>query len=171
MSIKSQKANMKTIHSLVSQELGYIYGERESGFNGAKKQFHSKSAAFLRALGNDLGLKEFKVSKNYAGIAVSGEITLMGMWDDGNGLYFKINQPLSPFNSFLYRKIKHMKDFSGGSNQWMDYELFKVGDYETILDMLLILRKSATTTTDDNTNAEIAVPADENTRAVNSRVA
>ena len=80
MSIKSQQANMKTIYSLVSQELGFIYGERESGPNGAKKQFHTKSATFLRALGNDLGLKEFKVSKNYGGIAVSGEIFPFGLW-------------------------------------------------------------------------------------------
>ena len=87
MSVKSQQVNMKTIHSLVSQDLGYIYGERESGPNGAKKVFHTKSAAFLRALGNDLGFKEFKVTNNYAGIAVSGEITLLGVWGDGTGLY------------------------------------------------------------------------------------
>jgi len=143
MSIKSQQANMKTIYSLVSQDLGYIHGERESGPNGAKKQFHTKSAAFLRALGNDLGLKEFKVSKNYAGIAVSGEITLMGMWDEGNGLYFQINQALPPLNSFLYRSTKDMKDYSSGDNQWMDYELFKDRDYQAVLDMLMKLRKPA----------------------------
>lgn len=141
MPIKSQQANMKTIHSLVSQNLGYIYGERESGPNGAKKQFHTKSAAFLRTLGNDLGLKEFIVNKNYGGIAVSGEITLMGMWSDGNGLYFQIDQPLMPFNSFLYRTISHMKDFTGGHNQWMDCKLFAAGDYTTVLDTLLSLRK------------------------------
>ena len=89
MSIKSQQQNMKTIHGLVSQDLGYIHGERESGPNGAKKQFHTKSAAFLRALGNDLGFKEFKVTKNYGGIAVSGEITLMGCGITVTGCIFK----------------------------------------------------------------------------------
>lgn len=62
MSMQSQKKNMKTIHGLVSQNLGYIFGERESGPNGAKKQFHTKSAAFLRALGRDLGFQDFKVT-------------------------------------------------------------------------------------------------------------
>jgi len=67
---------MKAIFGLVSQDLSYIHGERESRPNGAKKEFHTKSTAFLRALGNDLGFKKFKVSKNYAGIGVSGEIML-----------------------------------------------------------------------------------------------
>jgi len=140
MSIQSQKKNMKTIHSLVSQDLGYIYGERESGPNGAKKQFHTKSAAFLRVLGNDLGFKEFKVKNNHGGIAVSGEITLMGMWDEGNGLYFQLNQPWQPFDGFLYRSIKHMKDYSGGHNQWLPCSLFADADYEGLVDTVLALR-------------------------------
>ena len=169
MSVKSQQANMKAIYGLVSQDLGYIYGERESGPNGAKKQFHAKSAAFLRALGNDLGLKEFKVSKNYGGIALSGEITLMGIWDEGNGLYFQINQPIQPFDSFLYRSTKNMNDYSGGSNQWMDIELFESVDYEAVLNMLLTLRKSALVTAEPV--AETAIPTTTEARPVISHVA
>jgi hypothetical protein len=141
MSIKSQQANMKTIHALVSQDLGYIYGERESGPNGAKKQFLSKSAAFLRALSNDLGLKEFKVHTNPSGIACSGDVTLRGIWSDGNGLYFQINQPLQPFNAFLYCTIKSMKDYNGGRNQWLDCDLFASGEYERLINTLLELRE------------------------------
>ena len=137
MSIKSQQANMKAIHNLVSQNLSYIYGERESGPNGAKKQFHTKSKAFLRTLGNDLGFKEFKVTNNYAGIAVSGEITLMGMWTDTNGLYLQLFQSVTRRQDFLYRYIKHMKDFSGGANQWLDTSLFADGDYEKLLNTVL----------------------------------
>ena len=137
MSIKSQQQNMKTIHGLVSQELGYIYGERESGPNGAKKQFHTKSKAFLRALGNDLGFKEFKVTNNYGGIAVSGEITLMGMWTDTNGLYLQLSQSLSNRQDFLYRYIRNMKDYSGSPNQWLDFSLFKNGDYEKLMKTVL----------------------------------
>ena len=142
MSIKSQQQNMKTIHGLVSQDLGYIHGERECGPNGAKKIFHTKSAAFLRALGNDLGFKEFKVTNNHGGIAVSGEITLMGMWGNGNGLYLQLNQPLQPFNSFLYRNITHMKDYSGGRNQWLDCSIFAFGDYEKFINILSELRNA-----------------------------
>ena len=142
MSIKSQQQNMKTIHSLVSQDLGYIFGERENGPNGAKKEFHTKSKAFLRALGNDLGFKEFKVTNNHAGIAVSGEITLMGMWSDNNGLYFQLNEPLKPFNSFLYRTIKHMKDYGGGTNQWLLCDIFAAGEYERLIEIMSKLNTS-----------------------------
>jgi len=142
MSKQTQKKNMKTIHSLASQDLGYIHGERESGPNGAKRQFHPKSAAFLRTLGNDLGFKEYKVTNNHGGIAVSGEITLMGIWGDGNGLYFQLNQPIQPFDAFLYRSIVHVKDFSGGKNQWLDCSIFASGDYEKLLDILSELNTS-----------------------------
>ncbi len=142
MSIQSQKKNMKTIYGLVSQNLSYIYGEKESGPNGAKKQFHSRSAAFLRALGKDLGFHTFKVTNNHGGIAVSGEITLMGMWDDGDGLYFQISQPATGLRAFLYRSISHMKDYTGGVNRWLSYDLFADGGYEELLDTLLALRKA-----------------------------
>ena len=142
MSIKSQGKNMQDIHALVSRDLGYIYGERESGPNGAKKEFHTKSKAFLRVLGNDLGFKEFKVTNNPGGIAVSGEITLMGIWDEDNGLYLQINQPIRPFNSFLYRTIKHMKDYSGGHNQWLPCDIFASGDYERLVQIMSALNKT-----------------------------
>jgi hypothetical protein len=142
MSIQTQKKNMQTIHRLVSQDLSYIYGEREDGFNGAKKQFHTKSAAFLRTLGNDLGFEEYKVMNNHGGIAISGEITLMGMWSEGNGLYFQLNQPTRPFNSFLFRSIKHMGDYSGGTNQWLPCSLFATGDYERLIDIVSALNTS-----------------------------
>jgi len=145
MSLKSQQANMKAIYSLVSQNLSYIHGESETGPNGAKKQFHTKSAAFLRALGRDLGLKEFTVSKNYGGIAESGEITLMGLWSEGNGVYFQLSQSVAGRNDFLYRHIAHTEDYSGGSNQWLNCDLFKDGDNEAVLDTLLALRKSTDT--------------------------
>jgi hypothetical protein len=140
MSVKSQQQNMKTIHSLVSGNLSYIHGEREGGPNGAKKQFHTKSAAFLRALGNDLGLKEFKVTNNYGGIAVSGEITLMGMWGDGNGLYFQLFKSVTNRREFLYRHITRMKDYAGEVNQWVPCDLFATGDYEQLISALLKLR-------------------------------
>jgi hypothetical protein len=141
MSIKSQQANMKIIHSLVSQDLGYIYGERENGPSGAKKQFLTKAAAFLRALGNDLGLNEFRVTTNPGGIAVSGDVTLIGMWCGGNGLYFQLSQPLQPFNSFLYRTVRHMKDYSGGNNRWLPDSLFGLGNYERLIGTLTELNE------------------------------
>jgi len=146
MSIKSQQQNMKIIHSLVSQDLGYIHGERESGPNGAKKIFHTKSAAFLRALGKDLGFKDFKVTNNHGGIAVSGEITLMGMWGEGNGLYLQLFQSVTQRQDFLCRQIKHMKDYSGSPNQWISCDIFAAGDYGKLITMLTALRNPSTGT-------------------------
>ena len=136
MSIQSQKKNMQAIYDLVSQNLGYIYGEREGGPNGAKKQFHTESAAFLRVLGKDLGFKEFNVTNNHGGIAVSGEITLMGMWSEGNGLYLQIFKPVTQWKKFMYRSISHMKDYIGGTNQRLPCWLFEDGDYEGLVNIL-----------------------------------
>ena len=141
MSMQSQKKNMKTIHGLLSQNLGYIFGERESGPNGTKKQFHTKSAAFLPALGKHLGFRECKVMNNYGGIAVSGEVTLMGMWSEGNGLYVQLSQSSMGWQSFLYRQISHMKDYTGGRNQWLPADMFASGKYAELVDTLLALRK------------------------------
>ena len=126
-------------------DLGYIYGERESGPNGAKKEFLTKSAAFLRALGKDLDLKEMQVKTNPAGIAVSGDVSLYGMWNGGNGLYFKIEEPVKPFSAFLYRHITSMKDYRGGSNQWLPCAIFEDGDYDRVIDTLLALHKPSET--------------------------
>ncbi len=124
----------------MSQDLGYIYGDNEIGPNGAKKQFHTKSAAFLRALGNDLGFKDFKVTNNYGGIAVSGEIILKGMWNDNNGLYLQLFQSVTNRREFLYRHITHMKDYTGSPNQWLPCEMFADAEYEKLVDTLLRLR-------------------------------
>ena len=124
-------------------DLGYIHGERESGPNGAKKLFLSKSAAFLRALAKDLCFKEHKVTTNPAGIAVSGDVTLRGMWGEGNGLYLQISQPINPFPAFLYRDITGMKDYAGGANQWLNCAYFADGDYHRIIHILSSLRKKA----------------------------
>lgn len=144
MSTQSQKKNMLAIFNLVSMDLGYIYGERECGPNGAKKEFLTKSAAFLRALGKDLNLTEMKVTTNPAGIAVSGSVSLYGLWSDGNGIYFKIEEPIKPFNSFLYRHIKNIKDYSG-DNKWLPCSMFAFEEYEELLVTLLALRKPSET--------------------------
>lgn len=69
--------------------------------------------------------------------------TLMGLWGDSNGLYLQIAQNLMQPTSFLYRHIKHMKDYSGGRNQWLNCSLFVNGDYERLTTALLELRKPA----------------------------
>jgi hypothetical protein len=66
----------------------------------------------------------------------------MGMWDDGNGLYLQLFQSVTQRQDFLYRKIKHMKDYSGSSNQWLPCDMFKNGDYETLIDIVSALNET-----------------------------
>jgi hypothetical protein len=62
---------------------------------------------------------------------------------------------LRPFNSFLYRSIKYMKDCSGGYNQWLPCELFAAGDYDALLDILLALRKTAENAPEETFKIEV----------------
>ena len=39
MSVKSQETNMRRLAGLLSQDLGYIWGEREAGPAGRRKTF------------------------------------------------------------------------------------------------------------------------------------
>ncbi len=119
MSHKSQEKNMRKLAGLLSQDLSYIWGERESGPNGAKKQFLNTGKVFLRALAKDLGLQEARVRANAGGIGVSGDCTLMGMWHT-NGLYVTLSQFCSDRDSvLLYRTIRHSKDYQGGRNLYL----------------------------------------------------
>ncbi len=79
MSVQSQEKNMRKLANLLSRDLSYIWGERESGPKGDKKVFLNTGKTFLRALAKDLGLKEYNVSANPGGIAVSGDCSLIGV--------------------------------------------------------------------------------------------
>ncbi|MBI2124477.1 hypothetical protein HYT92_01670, partial [Candidatus Pacearchaeota archaeon] len=71
-----------------------------------------------------LELREHDISFNPGGIAVSGDLRLMGMWDENLGVYISMNKdfPNAPWGQVLYRAIKHMKDYAGGSNNWLRFE-------------------------------------------------
>ena len=91
-----------------------------------KNAYLSTGRSVLRAIANHLQLAIFDVRINRAGSAVSGDITLMGMLDDGLGIYIHMSEPhLMRFGGppqFYFRTITHMKDYTGGANQWMSYE-------------------------------------------------
>jgi len=90
-----------------------------------KDVYLSLGRSVLRQLAKALNLKEFKVNVNKAGIAVSGDITLIGMFDDNDGIYVCMSSP-NMFKEygqevFYWRTVKHMKDYSGGINRNMTY--------------------------------------------------
>ena len=141
MSHKSQEKNMRRLAGLLSQDLSYIWGERESGPNGAKKQFLNTGKTFLRALAKDLGLQEVSVSSNAAGIGESGDCTLMGMWHT-NGLHVTLSQFCSDRDSvLLYRTIRHSKDYQGGRNLYLTRRDLAEMSYPDLLFLLAALRE------------------------------
>ena len=141
MSHKSQEKNMHKLASLLGRDLSYIWGEREGGPNGDKKVFLNTGKVFLRALAKDLGLRDVSVSSNSGGIAVSGDCTLVGMWQT-NGLYVQLSQPcFERENVVLYRAIRHSKDYSGGRNLYLTCRNLAEMSYPDLLFTLAALRE------------------------------
>ena len=134
---------MRRLADLLSQDLSYIGGERECGPNGDKRTFLNLGKVFLRALSKDLGLRDVSVSSNPGGIAVSGECTLMGMWQT-NGLYVQLSQPcFNRENVLLYRTTRHSNDYSGGRNLYLTRQDLEQMSYPDLLFMLAALREES----------------------------
>lgn len=141
MSVKSQEKNMRKLADLLGRDLSCIWGEREGGPNGDKKVFLNTGKVFLRALSKDLGLRDAVVKSNPGGIAVSGECTLMGMWES-NGLYVQLSQPcFERERVVLYRTIRHNKDYKGGRNLYLTRRDLSEMSYPDLLFLLAALRE------------------------------
>jgi hypothetical protein len=89
-----------------------------------KNAYLSLGRSVLRAVGKHYRMVGYKVHVNRAGIAVSGDITLIGMFDDEHGLYIRMSEPalFGGTPEFLFRSVKHTKDYTGGGNQYMTYD-------------------------------------------------
>ena len=145
MSVKSQEHSMRRLAALLGQDLSYIGGDRESGSNGNKKTFLNVGKVFLRALAKDLGLRDVTVSSNPRGIAVSGDCSMIGMWEDG-GIYVCLHKPVYHRELVLcYRTARHSKDFKGGYNHYLTRNDLKKCSYGQLLDTLSELRKDGYT--------------------------
>ena len=123
---KQNLKNMKTTNTKVSTETlkkfttflsryntidGYIQdGEVKQSFGRTGKKAFKELAEYL-------GLKDYDVAFNPAGPAVSGDLCLMGMFAPDKGIYISMNKD-GMQSGILYRSIKHMKDFSGGNNNY-----------------------------------------------------
>lgn len=108
---------MRRLAALLDFDLCDIHGKKECGPNGSKQVFLNVGKVFLRALARDLGLREVTVSSNAGGIGVSGDCSLIGMWENG-GLYVSISQPACGSGKvLLYRTVRHSRDYKGGYDQ------------------------------------------------------
>lgn len=139
MSLKAQRKYMQRLAELVKQDLTYIHGEKESGPNGAKKEYLQVGKSFLRAMAKDLGFVESKVLTSPGGIGVAGDISLMGMWSVGNGIHVYIHED-NFTGCIMYRSIRNLKDFSGGRNQHLPHG-YLLRRYEDLLRKFMELKQ------------------------------
>jgi len=95
----------------------------------------------MKELAMLLELKEWDIHFNPGGIAFSGDLSLMGMWEEGNGVYVTMNKdfPGQAYGDFYFRSIKDMKDFTGGTNCWMRFALLRFPD--AIRERIFTLRR------------------------------
>ena len=110
-------------------QLAYLMLNGEDGrYNEVfKKKYKMVGLKAMKELARLLDLKEFDINFNPGGIAVSGDLRLMGMWSEGSGVYITMNKdfPNRPWGDVLYRAIKHPKDFTGGSNGYFEFALLQ----------------------------------------------
>ena len=83
-----------------------------------KDDFHRTGKRVLNKIAKELGFEgNFEVRSNKGGPAVLGDVIL-----HSDNIY--INLGGSCFSqSFMYRTVSGMKDYTGGPNQWMSYEM------------------------------------------------
>jgi hypothetical protein len=96
-----------------------------------KRRFCRTGKKAMRELASVLELKEFDVRFNHAGPACSGDLTLMGMWSEGNGIYITMNKDQfhsNPQYNILYRTITNMKDYTGGCNRYTQFQILTDND-------------------------------------------
>jgi hypothetical protein len=129
---------MKYLSQLAFLMLSDEKAQYNEAFKEKFKRIGKKAMVELALL---LDLKEFTYHFNSGGIAVSGDLTLMGMWGPENGVYVTMNKdfPKALWGQVLYRSIKHMKDYTGGPNNWFGFELLQFP--EALRERVLTLRK------------------------------
>jgi hypothetical protein len=124
-------------------QLAHLMLSSESGrYNPEfKERFKKVGVKAMKELADLLELKKIDVHFNPGGIAVSGDLRLMGMWGDDDGIYISMNKdfPNNPWGHVLYRTIKHMKDFSGGPNNYFEFDLLQ--HPEALKQRVLTLKK------------------------------
>lgn len=85
-----------------------------------KQQFKLACLSALREVAQELDLRTVKpyIRYNAGGIAVSGEVTLHDMLTPDVGVYIQISMLFGKVN-IMYRKVKGLKDYTGGINRYM----------------------------------------------------
>lgn len=129
--------SQKKLNELNSVLRNYDYMNQSN-----KEEFHKLSKQFLRKVAKDLDLGQFAVRSNKAGPAVSGEVYLMGMFSEGNGIFIVIsgdNGASYMKSPIMYRSITGMKDHTGGHNRWLKHD--QMEDYDNVIDFFKTIKE------------------------------
>jgi len=113
--IMEKITHLKELKKLMMSSESMDYNEE------GKARFRRVGKAAMRELAEILELKTPDINFNPGGVAVSGDLRLMGMCNEEKGIYISINKSM-PNLEVMYRSIKDMKDYTGGGNNWMRYE-------------------------------------------------
>jgi len=94
-----------------------------------KKQFKKISKNWLQSLALALGagtdaVIDWHIRYNEGGVAVSGDHTLMMLFTKEVGAYVLVSM-FGERPSVMFRSIKHMRDFQGGDNQWLEERVLR----------------------------------------------
>lgn len=103
---------MKIDPILFDKRWGEFTGE---SYDLPKEEFHKKGKAFLKSLAKDLDLVKgkFEIRSNKGGDSILGEVIL-----HSEHLYIQIHQLYQGLD-IMYRTCSGMKDYCGGSNQYL----------------------------------------------------
>ena len=104
--------------SLLEAFVRLAMGIAQGGFTiQTKNKFHRDGKKVAKALATALGLDPgtYEVRSNKAGFGVCGEVTL-----HGERVYVQFSG--DSFHGILYRSCKSRHDYTGGSNQWMEWD-------------------------------------------------
>jgi len=98
---------------------GRIHGYDNIGL-ARKRKFRSIGVKAMKELAIHLNLIEYNVNFNWAGMACSGDLRLMGFDRHGRGIYIHMNRDFCHGREVqvLYRTISNMQDFTGGPNHY-----------------------------------------------------
>jgi hypothetical protein len=133
MSLKTQKANMS--------RLGHLLLQRVSRSYEAKSEFMRKAAAFCRGLAKDLGFCNFKIVINKGGNAISGEVSIYGVWQEGNGLFIEVSQMSIKDAGIMYRAISDINGAKCRKTHFISTAILLGADYGALLKTFLVYRE------------------------------
>jgi hypothetical protein len=109
----------------------YVVEPENFGFIG-KETFHRFGKKLLREVAKNLNLVKgrYEIRSNRGGIAVSGEITL-----HSENIYIQLSKSITRNDMcILVRKVRGMKDYVGGANQYYSFNQLEKQGVEGLSD-------------------------------------